>query len=44
MSSKHGLLALLSEGPAYGAALKADFEQRTGHTQPVPQALPRELM
>lgn len=35
MSIKHGLLALLSEGPAYGAALKADFEQRTGNTWPV---------
>lgn len=35
MSIKHGLLALLSEGPAYGAALKADFESRTGNTWPV---------
>jgi DNA-binding PadR family transcriptional regulator len=35
VSIKHGLLALLSEGPAYGAALKADFEQRTGNTWPV---------
>lgn len=35
MSIKHGLLALLSEAPAYGAALKADFEQRTGGTWPV---------
>lgn len=35
MSIKHGLLALLSEGPAYGAALKADFEHRTGGTWPV---------
>lgn len=35
MSIKHGLLALLSEGPAYGAALKAGFEARTGGTWPV---------
>jgi DNA-binding PadR family transcriptional regulator len=27
---KYGLLALLTEGPAYGYQLKADFEARTG--------------
>ena len=35
MSVKNGLLALLAEGPAYGAQLKAGFEQRTGGTWPV---------
>jgi len=35
MSIKNGLLALLAEGPSYGAALKAGFEARTGGTWPV---------
>lgn len=35
MSVKQGLLALLAEGPGYGAQLKASFEQRTGSTWPV---------
>ncbi len=35
MSVKLGLLAILSEAPAYGAQLKAAFEQRTGGTWPV---------
>ena len=30
MPIKYGLLALLTEGPAYGYQLKADFEARTG--------------
>lgn len=35
MSVKHSLLALLGEGPRYGAALRADFEERTGGTWPL---------
>ncbi|MFT4226662.1 PadR family transcriptional regulator [Micropruina sp.] len=35
MSVRLGLLALLAEGPRYGAELKAGFEQRTGGTWPV---------
>ncbi len=35
MSVRLGLLALLAEGPRYGAELKAGFEQRTGSTWPV---------
>lgn len=35
MSVKWGLMAILSDGPAYGAQLKASFEQRTGGTWPV---------
>lgn len=35
MSVKHSLLALLSEGPRYGAALRTDFEARTGGTWPL---------
>ena len=35
MSVKWGLMAILSDGPAYGAQLKANFEQRTGGTWPV---------
>lgn len=35
MSVRNGLLALLAESPAYGAQLKAGFEQRTGGTWPV---------
>jgi DNA-binding PadR family transcriptional regulator len=32
MAIRHGLLALLDEGPAYGYQLKAAFEERTGGT------------
>ena len=35
MSVKHGLLALLSQGPRYGYELKAAFEQRTGEAWPL---------
>lgn len=35
MSVKHSLLALLSEGPRYGAELRSAFEQRTGGTWPL---------
>lgn len=35
MSVKHSLLALLSEGPRYGAALRSEFEERTGGTWPL---------
>lgn len=35
MSVKHSLLALLGEGPAYGAALRSEFEARTGGTWPL---------
>lgn len=35
MSIKQGLLALLAEGPKYGAQLKADFETRTGNSWPL---------
>ena len=35
MSVRLGLLALLAEGPRYGAELKAAFERRTGGTSPV---------
>lgn len=35
MSVRLGLLALLGEGPHYGAELKSAFEQRTGGTWPV---------
>lgn len=35
MSVKHSLLALLIDGPRYGAALRSDFEARTGHTWPL---------
>ena len=35
MSVRLGLLALLAEGPRYGAELKAAFERRTGGTWPV---------
>lgn len=35
MSVKHSLLALLGEGPRYGAALRAEFEERTGGTWPL---------
>lgn len=35
MTVKHSLLALLSEGPRYGAALRSEFEARTGGTWPL---------
>jgi DNA-binding PadR family transcriptional regulator len=35
VSIKHGLLALLREGPGYGYQLRAQFEQATGSTWPV---------
>ena len=35
MSVKHGLLALLVEGPRYGYELKSGFELRTGATWPL---------
>lgn len=35
MSIKHGLLALLTEGPMYGAQLRQEFERRTGNTWPL---------
>lgn len=35
MSVKHGLLALLSESPMYGAQLRSQFEERTGETWPL---------
>jgi len=35
MSIRQSLLALLAEGPAYGAALRVEFERRTGGTWPL---------
>lgn len=35
MSIKQGLMALLSEGPKYGAQLRSEFEERTGGTWPL---------
>lgn len=35
MSVKLGLMALLSDGPMYGAALRSAFEERTGGTWPL---------
>jgi len=35
MSVKQGLLALLAQGPMYGAQLRAEFEDRTGGTWPL---------
>ena len=35
MSVRQSLLALLREGPRYGALLKADFEARTGGVWPL---------
>jgi DNA-binding PadR family transcriptional regulator len=35
MSVRHGLLALLADGPSYGAQLRAEFERRTGGTWPL---------
>lgn len=35
MPIKHGLLALLDQGPRYGYQLRAEFESRTGSTWPL---------
>lgn len=35
MSVKHGLLALLQDGPKYGYQLRAEFESATGSTWPL---------
>ncbi|PYC67076.1 PadR family transcriptional regulator [Streptomyces tateyamensis] len=35
MSIKHGLLALLDQGPRYGYQLRTEFEARTGATWPL---------
>jgi DNA-binding PadR family transcriptional regulator len=35
LSVRHGLLALLAEGPRYGYQLRAEFEARTGATWPL---------
>lgn len=35
MSIKHGLLALLERGPAYGYQLRSSFEESTGATWPL---------
>ncbi|MFC1417382.1 PadR family transcriptional regulator [Streptacidiphilus cavernicola] len=35
MSIRHGLLALLEQGPRYGYQLRAEFEARTGATWPL---------
>jgi DNA-binding PadR family transcriptional regulator len=35
MSVRHGLLALLSEGPKYGLQLREEFEARTGEVWPL---------
>ncbi|HKX67810.1 MAG TPA: hypothetical protein VJN29_11345 [Intrasporangium sp.] len=35
MSVKQGLLALLADGPTYGARPRSDFEARTGGTWPL---------
>lgn len=35
MSVRQGLLAMLVEGPMYGARLRAEFERRTGGTWPL---------
>jgi DNA-binding PadR family transcriptional regulator len=35
MSVRHALLALLSEGPKYGAQLRQEFESRTGEVWPL---------
>lgn len=35
MSVKHGLLALLTEQPSYGAKLRAEFEDRTAGSWPL---------
>ncbi|MFD0267192.1 PadR family transcriptional regulator [Streptomyces sp. NPDC127106] len=35
MSIRHGLLALLEQGPRYGSQLRTEFESRTGSTWPL---------
>ncbi|MGW6917218.1 PadR family transcriptional regulator [Kitasatospora sp. NPDC054939] len=35
MSIRHGLLALLDQGPRYGYQLRTEFESRTGSTWPL---------
>lgn len=35
MSVRLGLMALLAEGPSYGARLRSEFERRTGGTWPL---------
>jgi DNA-binding PadR family transcriptional regulator len=35
MSVRWGILALLTEGPMYGARIRSEFEQRTGGTWPL---------
>lgn len=35
MSVKHSLLAMLLDGPRYGASLRAEFEARTANTWPL---------
>jgi len=35
MSIRHGLLALLEQGPRYGSRLRTEFEERTGGTWPL---------
>jgi DNA-binding PadR family transcriptional regulator len=35
MSIRHGLLAMLEQGPRYGYQLRAEFEARTGGTWPL---------
>ncbi|MGW7413979.1 PadR family transcriptional regulator [Streptomyces sp. NPDC054863] len=35
MSIRHGLLALLEQGPRYGSQLRTEFESRTGATWPL---------
>ncbi|GAA3197472.1 PadR family transcriptional regulator [Actinocorallia longicatena] len=35
MSIRHGLLALLAQGPRYGYQLRAEFEATTGNTWPL---------
>ncbi|AXE22087.1 PadR family transcriptional regulator [Streptomyces globosus] len=35
MSIRHGLLALLDDGPRYGSQLRTEFESRTGSTWPL---------
>lgn len=35
MSVKQGLMALLAQGPMYGAQLRSEFEERTGGTWPL---------
>src|ERR1700683_1407694 len=35
MSTRHAMLALLSEGPRYGLRLREEFEARTGEVWPL---------